>query len=99
MRFGCLDKSCDKEFVYPAKITVQRQSMLPNDLIEKHVCPYCLSLNFDELPKDSKGTNDSVTEVVSVPHAEAAAKVKEGYKVYGIYAKETVCVKRNLNET
>lgn len=47
MRFQCLDVTCGKEFGWTAKKIVKLDNVTT---IEYVICPYCGSLNFDEIP-------------------------------------------------
>lgn len=40
-RFECLESTCKKTFIFPAKLTAQ----VGEDFKETHVCPYCNSMN------------------------------------------------------
>jgi len=47
MRFQCLDVTCGKQFGWTAKKIVQVDE---KTTIEYVVCPYCGSMDFDEIP-------------------------------------------------
>jgi len=98
MKYTCAD--CGKSFVYAAKKTevpMASYQHLRGDAIEKHVCPYYLSLNFDE----AKEPQPEITSIKSVDIAEADEWIAKGYRVLQHYAK-TVTValekEREMNE-
>jgi len=86
LKLVCLD--CKKTFVYVAKFDCEIPG--PNDgVVQKSVCPYCLSINIDEYT-DQK---PEISSVVSVPIEEVDAKLKEGYVVKDLYAKTATLIK------
>jgi len=51
MRFQCLDVTCGKQFGWTAKKIVVHQELAGQKVtMEYVVCPYCGSLDFDEIP-------------------------------------------------
>ena len=73
MRFKCL--ACGKEFMYAAKVLHDWLANEPVDPrysthLEKHVCPYCQSLNIDEVVEASEPER----QVEAVEHESWEAK-------------------------
>jgi len=108
MRFKCNNEKCGKTFIYPAKktdaadpekglFTAIAGMMCAESKIEIQVCPYCQSLNFDEIEVE-KPTQPEITSVKSVSLDEVDGMLKEGYVVENLYAKTATLVKREKAE-
>ena len=112
MKLICSD--CHKTFLYAAKkiypITVLKYSnestaspLLPTTFetytLETHVCPYCQSLNIQEVMEEPR-RNPKITALIESPNAEVNARLLEGYEVLEdkIYAKSTILVKHEKSK-
>lgn len=98
MRFKC--KKCEREFMYPAKMTerimrIEDETVIDQEHIpvESSVCPYCFKKDFDELPHPPEAKPE-ITSVKSVSLEEVDSWLKEGYVVESLYAKTATLVKR-----
>lgn len=109
MKFECAD--CHKTFLYAAKKTENTYSKVTEakeqigtvsiispvvlSFKETHICPFCQSLNIQEVVEEPK-LNPKITALIESPNAEVNARLAEGYEVLEdkIYAKSTICVKR-----
>ena len=99
MKLQCLD--CKKQFLYAGKVVKPLDEDAKNlfvkvgDLIsvgaqlETHVCPYCRSLNLEEVVEILP-----VVSVRSVDLSEVDNLLKEGYEVHELYAKTATLVKK-----
>jgi hypothetical protein len=58
--------------------------------VETRCCPFCKSLNIDEVSLEQA----KIVSVVSVAIEDVDAKLKEGYVVHELYAKTATLVKR-----
>jgi hypothetical protein len=86
MKFVCLNPECKKTFLYAAIETTLGQA----ENFEKHVCPYCQSLDFDEVPI----TDPKIVSVASVDLACVDAKIAEGYEIKDLYSKTATMIKK-----
>jgi DNA-directed RNA polymerase subunit RPC12/RpoP len=93
MKFQCLN--CKRQFVYAALKTVTTMVDDEFETTEYRCCPYCGSMDFDEIVEQK--TQENITEVLDVSHGEVAELVKQGYRVHNIYSKNTIMVKVNEN--
>jgi len=87
MKFECL--KCGKTFLYPA-IHTTTVSIESNEPLELHVCPYCKSLDIDEISEKSA----KIVSVACVDLGQVDQKILEGYEVRELYAKTTTMVKK-----
>ncbi len=99
-KLKCVD--CGKTFLYAAILTTESTptfdfnqttsatqiSTTFNFSVEKHVCPYCQSLNLDEVQ------DGDIVSVKSVDLADVDEWLKQGYTVHELYAKTCTLVKK-----
>jgi hypothetical protein len=87
MKYQC---TCGKSFIYPAK----KAMTLPEEyapVFETHVCPYCHSLDFDEIPAELN--EKRMVSMKDVPVEEVDKHLADGYVVKDSYAKSVRMVK------
>lgn len=106
MKFQCLN--CEKQFLYPLKQEVLAVSTDPipaisstdatqsastwNTTSTTHRCPYCGSLNIDEIPAEPK-QEQSIDSAVQVLWDEVDSYLKQGYVIVERYAKNATLFK------
>lgn len=90
MPFQCLN--CKKVFVYPAKLTFDIAD--PNGVVERHVCPHCLSIKFEETPEQL----GKIVSVKSVDLAQVDEMIVQGYEVKELYAKTATLIKKEVSK-
>jgi len=91
LKYQC--RKCEQEFIHPA-IIVDDQLKDSNRTVETHVCPYCLSLNYDEVqavPEQVEAVY--VHDLQSGENTALNDKLAEGYKITSRYAKQYVLEK------
>lgn len=105
MRFECLNEECKRQFMYTAKTTQVRTEtdlvvtagsvtvMPPYNTVETSVCPYCHSLNFDEIKPEPVEEQKTVS-VKSVDLDQVDEMLTQGYVVHALYAKNAVLIKK-----
>lgn len=113
MKYKCLNVDCGKSFLYAAKKTVTHlydepypvnsdgaiKTYTNNMVVETLVCPYCGSLNFDELPQEAKGINlADVESYKDVAPNEVDDYLKQGYIIYQSWQKNIHLIKLKAKE-
>ena len=99
MKLECLDADCKKQFVYAGEKTITIETDVPRSIISSDInveieattyrcCPYCGSLNFDEIKEEQ--VKAEIVSLKDVPHSEVDEWLGKGYKVHTIYAKNTI---------
>lgn len=98
MKFICLNESCGKLFVYPAKLRKPiLESYQPSGLFEEtetHVCPYCGSLDIEEytpepLPQQVEEiANVYIYDLTTGPQTQLDKLLADGYKIVNRYSKQ-----------
>jgi len=99
MKYECLEETCKKQFLFPAKIskplteksgTVILQTMaVQGDMIETHVCPYCQSLNIQETTAPTQGiANVYIYELTTGAQTELDKLLAAGYQIVNRYSKQ-----------
>ena len=94
MKYQCL--TCGKQFIHPTErhstVTSERTDL---ELIDR-LCPFCSSLEFDDVPAEPVQSKGKITALISAPNSEVNKFLAEGYEVMEdkIYAKDTILVKR-----
>jgi DNA-directed RNA polymerase subunit RPC12/RpoP len=101
MKYQCL--TCKKQFSNLAKKTVvtQTEPSMSNDKVsqemtESYGCPYCGSLDFNEVTEDPKQNSKSLSDITALtdcPHEKVNSLIAEGYQVYAVYQKNSILVK------
>lgn len=90
MKYQC--QTCSKHFIYP---TERHTTNNDTELIDR-LCPFCSSLEFDDVPAEPVQSKGKITALISAPNSEVNKFLAEGYEVMEdkIYAKDTILVKR-----
>jgi hypothetical protein len=81
--------------MYAAKSTEYYLSLnekIPSGSIEKHVCPYCYSLNLKEHVEPVLA--ESIVSVKSVELDKVDEMILQGYEVKELYAKTATMIKK-----
>lgn len=102
MKYKCLNPECGKQFNFAAKKTFEKTECdaSTTTIIETVVCPYCDSLNFDELPQEAKGINlADVESYKDVAPNEVDDYLKQGYTIYQSWQKNVHLIKKAKEET
>src|SRR4030042_2645185 len=103
MRYHCLNESCKKVFMHPAKKTEHNHffpkggDLIPpvlSDQMEKHVCPFCHGLEFDEYVEPQQ----EIQSIKSVPIEDADALITQGYVVLEAFAKTVTLIKKEAKK-
>ena len=101
MKYQCKNEICGKQFSFTAKKTVTDQEK-EIVTIETLVCPYCESLNFEELPQEQpvKGVDlQNIASLKDVAPNEVDTFLAQGYVVYQTWQKNVFVVKLKPKET
>ncbi len=101
MKYKCKNEICGKQFSFTATKTVTDQEK-EIVTIETLVCPYCCSLNFDEIPQEQpvKGVDlQNIASLKDVAPNEVDTFLAQGYVVYQTWQKNVFVVKLKPKET
>jgi len=92
MNLQCLD--CKKQFLYAATKTITTETDGEFESTEYRCCPYCGSMDFDELAKEES----EIVSVKSVNLDEVDEWLSKGYTVQSLYAKNAVLTKKEYQK-
>lgn len=100
MNYECVD--CHKTFLHAAVLTgslvmgsekdASREHTLADPILERRVCPFCLSLNIQEHVEQV--LDEKIVSVKSVDLDKVDTMIAEGYEVKELYAKAATMVKK-----
>ena len=101
MKYKCLNESCKRTFEHAAHIVREEsdtcpslQTRTPTVTVDRYCCPYCLSLNIEEIKLEEA----EIVSVKSVDIGDADQWMSQGYRVHELYAKTVTLVKRKTPE-
>ena len=94
MRYQCLNESCKKVFMHPAKHTTtsthNTMATVVTEAMESSQCPHCYSLDYTEFVEPQP----EIVSIKSVPIEDADALIGQGYVVLEAFAKSVTLVKK-----
>jgi hypothetical protein len=87
-------------FLEPKDIQVDEDTTFKaGDTVETHCCPFCQSLNFDEIPTIEKQVEAVyVHELTTGPQTALDGLLAQGYVIVGRYAKQYILEKAKSEE-
>lgn len=92
MKYKC---DAGHEFIHTAKlIKIHHSDEAATQTIEMQVCPYCLTIDYQEFK-----IKDTIVSVISTALSDVDSFLKDGYEVESLYAKTATLVKKEIESS